>query len=196
MKAAKRWSFYGKLQGDQKATNNYHVISFKMVRNIKGVPQRRYWSTRKKAFRAFDKLTQEGYATAAYNAGMFYYRSNADHPNFKSGLMYFDHAAGLGDEMSRDAAGLMRARQYKKAQKYRELRKAADAGNSLAAYKYVNSLRFDRKKLARAEKYAVLGAQGGYPDAQQFLASYFPKRKDAAESVSYTHLTLPTKRIV
>ena len=179
LKAAKRWSFYGKLQGDQKATNNYHVISFKMVHDKKGVPKRRYLSTRKKAFRAFDKLTQRGYVPAAYNAGMFYYRSRVDSGEYYKGLKYFDFAAAQGDEMSRDAAGLMRARVRDKDKRSRAYRKAADGGNTLAAYYYAKGLRFDKKKLKRAEKYALLGAEGGYADAQQFLGAYFPKRKDA-----------------
>ena len=179
LKAAKRLYFYGKLQGSQMATNNYHVINYHMARNNEKVKFNRYPATRRKAFRAFDKLTQEGYLPAAYNAGMFYYHSNAGSEDRQKGLAYFEYAAAAGDEMSRDAAGILRAREHKKEEKTQAFRKSADAGNGLAAYRYAKNLRFDKKKLRRAEKYAVMGAEAGYSDAQQFLGTYFPKRKDA-----------------
>jgi len=97
-KAAKQLSFLGKLQGDQKAANNYHVLNYKLMR-------------------------EEAQA----------------------------------------------------------MRKAADSGNGLAAYRYANSLRFKPKQLARAEKYALMGAEAGYADAQAFLGIYFPRRTDAED---------------
>ena len=181
-KAAKQLSFLGKLQGDQKAANNYHVLNYKLMREDKKTTRKRYRAVQKKTFRGFDELTQEGFVPAAYNAGMFYYRSSSDTSNFQKGLAYLDYAAKNGDEMARDAAGLMRAQQFKdEAQKAQAMRKAADSGNGLAAYRYANSLRFKPKQLARAEKYALMGAEAGYADAQAFLGIYFPRRTDAED---------------
>lgn len=179
LKSAKRFYFYGKLQGNKDAANNYHVINYRMARFDKGMSPKRFNATRRKTFRAFDKLTQEGHVLAAYNAGMFYYRSKAGSSDYNKGLVYFNHAAASGDEMSRHAADFMRARAHTKEKKSRELRKSADAGNGWAAYRYVEDLRFDKTKLRRAQKYAVMGAEAGYADAQQFLGAHFPHHKDA-----------------
>lgn len=179
LKKARRFYFPGKIRGSEKAINNYHVLNYRITRSDDEYSKKKYLKIRRKAFRAFDKLTQRGYVPAAYNAGMFYYRSRVDSGEYYTGLKYFDFAAAQGDEMSRDAAGLMRARVRDKDKRSRAYRKAADGGNTLAAYYYAKGLRFDKKKLKRAEKYALLGAEGGYADAQQFLGAYFPKRKDA-----------------
>lgn len=181
LEKARRFYFPGKIRGDLKAANNYHVLNYRISRYSEGISDKKKWANRKKAFRAFDKLTQKGYVPAAYNAGMFYFRSPASSSQFNDGLKYLDHAAARGDELSRDAAGLMRARKFKKEKRATAYRKAADDGNGLAAYLYVKSLRFEKKKLRRAEKYALMGAEAGYADAQQFLTTYFPNRRDRKE---------------
>lgn len=181
LKKARLLYFFGKLQGDLTATNNYHVLNYSLTRYNDKASKKKRVSNRKKSFRAFDKLTQKGFVPAAYNAGMFYYRSKAGSPNFADGLKYLDYAAASGDVMSSHAADIMRARRYEKDKKYRAFRKSADEGNGLAAYLYAKSLRFDKNRLRYAEKYALLGAEAGYADAQQFLASYFPRRKDTKD---------------
>ena len=201
LKAAKRWYFFGKLQGDLIAANNYHVLNYRLARYDETVSDKKETATRQKSFRGFDKLTQKGFVPAAYNAGMFYYRSSANSGNFVKGLQYFDFAAQSGDEMSRHAADMMRARSHVAARtaaakarrgsaakrarekqnekKYQAYKKSADAGNGFAAYKYANSTRFDERELRAAEKYALMGAEAGYADAQDFLGEYYPKRKDS-----------------
>lgn len=178
LKKARLFYFPGKIGGNEKAINNYHVLNYRIYRYSERSSKRQRQASRKKAFRAFDKLTQKGYIPAAYNAGMFYYRHKAGSSGYKNGLMYLNYAAKQGDEMSRHAADMMRARQYQKDKRAMEYRKAADNGNGLAAYQYVKDLRFDKKKLRRAEKYALMGAEGGYADAQEFLTTYFPHRSD------------------
>jgi len=177
-KQAKWLYLHGKLLGDAKAANNYHVLDYRIVRDNKKTSKKKSLANRKKAFRAFDKLTQKGHIPAAYNAGMFYYKSRVGSSNYRDGLMYLDHAASEGDVRSAHAADMMRAREHKKERKNQALRKSADKGNGLAAYRYANNLRFDKGKLKYAEKYSLMGAQAGYPDAQEFLASYFPRRGD------------------
>jgi len=178
LKRARLLYFYGKLQGSHKAANNFHVVDYRIVRYDDKSSKKKRIANRKKSFRAFDKLTQKGYIPAAYNAGMFYYRSKVGSSDYANGLIYFDHAAASGDAMSGYAADMMRAREHEKEAKYRALRKVADKGNGWAAYRYVKSLRFEKHKLKYAEKYALMAAEAGYPDAQHFLATYFQQRKD------------------
>ena len=179
LKAAKRWYFLGKLQGDLEAANNYHVLSYQFTRYSENVSDKKKNANWRKSFRAFDKLTQKGSVSAAYNAGMFYYGSRPGTSDFANGLKYFDYAAASGDEISKHAADMMRARQYKDGEKNRALRKSADDGNAWAAYRYVRSYRLKKNQPRDLEKYALMGAEAGYADAQQYLGAYFPRRKDA-----------------
>lgn len=201
LKAAKRWYFLGKLQGDVQAANNYHVLDYREIRYNENASKEKKSDNYVKATRAFEKLAQKGSVPAAYNAGMFYYKSSFNSANYIKGLNYFDLAAASGDEMSRHAADMMRARSFtvtlagsdnarrrsaiKRAREkrnekiYREYKKSADAGNGFAAYKFAQTTRFDEKKLRAAEKYARMGAETGYADAQNFLGEYYPKRKDS-----------------
>jgi len=174
-----KWLYlHGKLLGNQKATNNFHVLKYRLIRDDKAVSKQKRITNRKKASLAFDKLAKKGFVPAVYNAGMFHYRRKVGSVDYENGLRYFDYATSLGDEMSSYAADMMRAGAHEKDRKYLAFRKSADKGNGWAAYRYAKNLRFDKDKLKYAEKYALMGAQAGYPDAQEFLASYFPRRDD------------------
>ena len=178
LKKARKFYLPGAIWGNEKAKNNYHVLNYRITRYDEEASHEETRDVRRKSIKAFDKLARQGYVPAAYNAGMFYYRHPPNLDLHKAGLEYLDFAAANGDEMSRDAAGLMRARGVEKDKRAIAHRKAADDGNGLAAYLYVKSLRFDKAKLRRAEKYALMGAEAGYADAQQFLTTYFPNRRD------------------
>lgn len=178
LKKALRFYLPSAMWGNEKAKNNYHVINYRMIRYDQEASQQEQLEVRRKSLRAFDKLARQGYTPAAYNAGMFYYRHPPKFDLYESGLRYLDFAAAQGDKMARDAAGLMRARGVEKDKRAKAHRIAADNGNGLAAYFYVKSLRFDKKKLPRVEKYALMGAEAGYADAQEFLTTYFPNRRD------------------
>jgi len=178
LKKAQRFYLPSAIFGNEKAENNYHVLNYRIARYGEEASQQEKGDVRRQSIKVFDKLARKGYVPAAYNAGIFYYRHPPHLDLYNAGLEYLDYAAANGDQMARDAAGLMRARGVEKDKRAIAHRKAADDGNGLAAYLYVRSLRFDKTKLRGAEKYALMGAEAGYADAQEFLTTYFPNRRD------------------
>lgn len=166
--------------GDIKAINNYHVLNYRMVRYKKNPSKDKLRSANIKAKAAFESLIAKGYAPAAYNYGMFYYRSSKRNSNYDKGLAYFKKGAALGDEMSRDAIDFMRARGLKGGSYHDAIRPIAQRGNGWAAYLIAKSMRRDKYKLAtQGEDFVLMGAQSGIADAQQFLGQNFSSREDA-----------------
>lgn len=167
-------------QGDGKAINNFHVLNYRMARYEKKSSKAKVRDANLKAKAAFEHLIAEDYAPAAYNYGMFYYRSSKRNRNYNTALAYFDRGAALGDNMSRDAADFMRAKGLKGESYYDAIRPIAERGNGWAAYRIARSMRRDDYKLAtEGEAYALMGAQSGIADAQHFLGQRFSTREDA-----------------
>lgn len=168
-------------QGDRLAINNYHVLNYRLVRHSKKQSKPKLKKANEKAKAAFEDLASNGYAPAAYNRGMFYFKKSSKSRNYPQALHYFKQGADLGDSMSQDALDFMRAKQFKKEAYYEAIRPIADRGNGWAAYRYVKAMRRDRHKLANiGQNYALIAAKSGLADAQQFLGEYFPERHDAA----------------
>lgn len=167
-------------QGDNKAINNFHVLNYRMVRYNKKSSKADVRTANIEAKAAFERLIAEDFAPAAYNYGMFYYKSSKRNKNYKTGLAYFKRGSELGDNMSRDAADFMRARGLKGESYYNAIRPMAERGNGWAAYRIARSMRRDNYRLAKeGEDYALIGAQSGIADAQHFLGQKFPSREDA-----------------
>lgn len=166
--------------GDKKGINNYHVLNYRMVRYKKRSSKDKVRAANIKTKAAFERLVAEDFAPAAYNYGMFYYRSSKRNRNYDKGLAYFEKGAALGDNMSRDAADFMRARGLEGDSFYDAIRPIAERGNGWAAYLIARSMRRDNYKLTtEGEAYALTGAQSGIADAQHFLGQKFASREDA-----------------
>ena len=172
----------GEWQGDSLAANNFHVLNYRRAIDGKGVNKEKRKDIAAKAKVSFEKQLARGFAPAGYNRAMFNYKCGTKRTCYRMAIGHFQQAANLGDVRSEQAKEFLLAKKFKGDQHFDEIRKIADRGNPWAAHRFAKSLRFDRPKLKRlGEPYALMAAEAGIADSQQFLGEYFDHRADAQQ---------------
>ena len=170
----------GAWQNDPLAANNFHVLNYRRAIDGKGYSKKRRKKVAELAKKSFEKHMANGFAPAAYNRGMFNYKCSTKSSCYGLAIAHFEQGAKLGDKMSHDAHSFMLAKKLNKDARYYKIKTIADDGNAWAAYRYARNLRHDNTKLRRlGEPYALMAAEAGFADAQNFLGSYFNRRKDS-----------------
>lgn len=162
----------GKTYKEPMSTNNWQVLEYRRLRLLPNQSKSEKRDLRLKARADFDAVGEDGLAAGFYNAAMICFKCGYKTTGYRKAVERLKRAIELGDPHSEDALALLQKTDKTIPEHLRtqKLADAANGGNPVAARYLANKVYKQRTPPYEYEKFMLIAANGGIPDAQAMAA--------------------------